>query len=77
MNLGFDVARGLTPHERRVLDALLTGDTEGAIAHRLHSTACAITNASKRLREKLGCRNRIDFVIWAYESGYLLAGKPS
>ena len=74
MNLKPDAVNSLTPYERRVLDETLTGDMEKDIALRLDRSYAGLNNAVGVIRKKLGCRNRSQLIIWAYESGYRKAG---
>jgi DNA-binding NarL/FixJ family response regulator len=64
----------LTPREREVLDLLVAGLSNPEICDRLFiSDATAKTHVA-RILQKLGLRDRIQVVIYAYESGLVRPG---
>jgi DNA-binding NarL/FixJ family response regulator len=64
----------LTPREREVLDLLLQGLSNPEICDRLFiSDATAKTHVA-RILQKLGVRDRVQAVIYAYENGVLRPG---
>jgi DNA-binding NarL/FixJ family response regulator len=64
----------LTPREREVLDLLVAGLSNPEICDRLFiSDATAKTHVA-RVLQKLGLRDRIQVVIYAYESGLVRPG---
>jgi DNA-binding NarL/FixJ family response regulator len=66
----------LTPREREVLDLLLRGLSNPEICARLFiSDATAKTHVA-RILQKLGVRDRVQAVIYAYETGVVAPGEP-
>jgi DNA-binding NarL/FixJ family response regulator len=66
----------LTPREREVLELLIRGLSNPEICHRLFiSDATAKTHVA-RILQKLGLRDRVQVVIYAYESGLVSPGSP-
>ncbi|MGH8862138.1 MAG: LuxR C-terminal-related transcriptional regulator, partial [Jatrophihabitantaceae bacterium] len=66
----------LTPREREVLDLLVRGMPNPEICVRLFiSDATAKTHVS-RILQKLGIRDRVQAVIYAYESCLITPGTP-
>jgi DNA-binding NarL/FixJ family response regulator len=67
----------LTPREREVLDLLVAGLSNPQICDRLFiSDATAKTHVA-RILQKLGLRDRVQVVIYAYETGLVLPGAQS
>jgi DNA-binding NarL/FixJ family response regulator len=65
---------GLTPREREVLELLLRGLSNPEICARLFiSDATAKTHVA-RILQKLGVRDRVQAVIYAYENGIVVPG---
>jgi DNA-binding NarL/FixJ family response regulator len=65
---------GLTPREREVLDLLVQGLSNPEICARLFiSDATAKTHVA-RVLAKLGVRDRVQAVIYAYETGVVVPG---
>jgi DNA-binding NarL/FixJ family response regulator len=66
----------LTPREREVLDLLVQGLSNPEICARLFiSDATAKTHVA-RVLAKLGVRDRVQAVIYAYETGVVVPGTP-
>ena len=59
----------LTPREESVLDLAATGRTNSEIAEDLHLSMSTVKTHIGALMTKLSARNRVELVIWAYESG--------
>lgn len=55
----------LTPAERRVLDVMLEGASNGAIAVRLCLSRRTVEGHVSALLQKTGCRSRTQLVLWA------------
>ena len=59
----------LTHREEQVLHAVATGRTNTEIAAELYITLSTVKSHITSLMTKLGARNRVEIVIWAYETG--------
>ncbi|WP_299519822.1 response regulator transcription factor [uncultured Serinicoccus sp.] len=59
----------LTPREQAVLDLVAAGRTNGEIAEELYLSLSTVKTHIGALMAKLSARNRVELVIWAYESG--------
>ena len=59
----------LTPREEAVLDLAAAGRTNSEIAEDLHLSMSTVKTHIGALMTKLSARNRVELVIWAYESG--------
>lgn len=59
----------LTPREEEVLAAVAEGLTNQEIAETLHFSLSTAKAHVASIMVKLGARNRVELVIWAYETG--------
>jgi DNA-binding NarL/FixJ family response regulator len=59
----------LTPREREVLDLLAAGLSNPEICARLFISEATAKTHVARILQKLGVRDRVQVVIYAYESG--------
>jgi DNA-binding NarL/FixJ family response regulator len=66
-----DVTSALTPREREILLAIAEGLSNGEIAARFFLTESTVKTHVGRVLFKLGLRDRIHAVIFAYENGLI------
>lgn len=59
----------LTDREEQVLATVARGRTNAEIAAELHISLSTVKTHVAALMTKLGVRNRVEIVIWAYETG--------
>ena len=65
----------LTPREQAVLDLVAAGRTNTEIAEELYLSLSTVKTHIGALMTKLSVRNRVEIVIWAYESGRVDHGR--
>jgi DNA-binding NarL/FixJ family response regulator len=59
----------LTDREEQVLATVARGRTNAEIASELHISLSTVKTHVASLMTKLGARNRVEIVMWAYETG--------
>ncbi len=64
----------LTPREEGVLDLVAAGRTNVEVAEDLDLSLSTVKTHIGLLMTKLSARNRVEVVIWAYESGRMTGG---
>ena len=65
----------LTPREEAVLDLVAAGRTNHEIAEDLFLSLSTVKTHVGALMTKLAARNRVELVIWAYDSGRVDSGR--
>jgi DNA-binding CsgD family transcriptional regulator len=59
----------LSDREEEVLREVAVGHTNNEIAALLHISAAAVKTHLNHLSTKIGARNRVELVAWAWDSG--------
>jgi LuxR family transcriptional regulator, maltose regulon positive regulatory protein len=67
----------LTQHQRRILDLVADGHTDEAIGQRLYMTVNTVKTQLRRIRTKLGARNRAHAVHLGHAANLLTRGAPA
>ena len=62
-------AEPLTAREEEVLVTVARGRTNAEVAEELHISLSTVKTHLTSLMNKLGARNRVEIVMWAYETG--------
>jgi DNA-binding NarL/FixJ family response regulator len=66
----------LTPRERDVLRCLVTGASNAEAAEQLNLGEGTVKSHVQHLLSKLDVRDRVQAIVYAYESGFVTAGQP-
>ena len=70
-----DPLAALSPREREVFDLLARGASNAEIGERLFLTENTVKTHVRSVLARLGLPDRIQVVIWAYESGLVQPGE--
>jgi DNA-binding NarL/FixJ family response regulator len=70
-----DVLARLTGRERDVFEQVAAGKSNTEIAAALHLSVATVKTHVSRLLDKLGCRDRAQLVVVAYETGLTVPGQ--
>ncbi|MCZ2401696.1 response regulator transcription factor [Paenarthrobacter sp. Z7-10] len=68
--------KDLTPRETEVLPAIAAGLSNAEIAHKFHLSEATVKTHVRRILTKLSLRDRVQVVVYAYESGLVVPSHP-
>jgi DNA-binding NarL/FixJ family response regulator len=66
----------LTPRETEMLEAMAEGLSNAEIAHRFFLSEATVKTHVRRILAKLHLRDRVQAVVYAYETGLVVPGNP-
>ncbi|WP_457964497.1 response regulator transcription factor [Arthrobacter sp. D1-29] len=66
----------LTPRETEMLEAMAEGLSNGEIAHRYFLSEATVKTHVRRILTKLHLRDRVQAVVYAYETGLVVPSNP-
>ena len=72
IKLGEATSEKLTDREVEVLREVVAGETDAAIAEKLHMSLRTVKQHIQSMREKTGFRNRTELAVKARESGLVI-----
>ncbi len=67
---------GLTPREREVTQCIAQGSSNAEIAHQLFLSEATVKTHVRRILTKLHLRDRVQVVVYAYETGLVVPSNP-
>ena len=68
--------RELTPRELEVLRAICEGLSNAEVAHRLYLSEATVKSHVRRILSKLHLRDRVQAVVYGYETGLVVPSNP-
>ncbi|MBA4103754.1 MAG: DNA-binding response regulator, partial [Arthrobacter sp.] len=66
----------LTPRETEMLEAMAEGLSNAEIAHRYYLSEATVKTHVRRILTKLHLRDRVQAVVYAYETGLVVPSNP-
>jgi DNA-binding NarL/FixJ family response regulator len=66
----------LTPRETEMLEAMAEGLSNAEIAHRFFLSEATVKTHVRRILAKLHLRDRVQAVVYAYETGLVVPSNP-
>ncbi|MGM7776567.1 response regulator [Arthrobacter sp. KNU-44] len=67
---------GLTPRETEMLEAIAGGLSNAEIAHKFFLSEATVKTHVRRILTKLHLRDRVQVVVYAYETGLVIPSNP-